>query len=177
VPDELIDAKDTVSEHIEDVSFARSVEDSLLQQIEQEEKNNLSIIDAGDRSDNLSKLNFFTPVSKGLIINRFDKKGGHFGLDILAAPDAGISAVLDGTVIVATWTLATGHVIQVQHSNNLISLYKHNSVLLKSVGSHVKAGEPIAIIGNSGELTTGPHLHFELWHNGTALNPENYIVF
>jgi murein DD-endopeptidase MepM/ murein hydrolase activator NlpD len=77
----------------------------------------------------------------------------------------------------ATWTLETGWVIQVQHESNLISVYKHNSELLKRVGDYVKVGEPIAIIGNSGELTTGPHLHFELWYNGIPLNPEDYVSF
>jgi len=77
----------------------------------------------------------------------------------------------------ANWTLETGYVIQIQHDNNLLSTYKHNSELLKKVGDHVSAGEAIAIIGNSGELTSGPHLHFELWHNGTPINPEDFIAF
>jgi polyribonucleotide nucleotidyltransferase len=88
-----------------------------------------------------------------------------------------VKSTLEGTVIMATWTLETGWVIQVQHESNLISVYKHNSELLKRVGDYVKVGEPIAIIGNSGELTTGPHLHFELWYNGIPLNPEDYISF
>ena len=77
----------------------------------------------------------------------------------------------------ATWTIETGWVIQIQHDNNLISTYKHNAELLKKAGDYVKAGEAIAIIGNSGEFTTGPHLHFELWYKGMALNPEDYISF
>ena len=80
-------------------------------------------------------------------------------------------------MILATWSSETGYTITVQHSNNLISVYKHNSVLLKKVGDYVKAGEAIAIIGNSGEQTTGPHLHFELWYNGSAINPQDYMVF
>ena len=75
------------------------------------------------------------------------------------------------------WTVETGYVIYIQHENDLISVYKHNSVLLKKTGNVVKAGDAIAIIGNSGELTTGPHLHFELWHNGTPIDPQTYIVF
>ena len=82
-----------------------------------------------------------------------------------------VKATLPGTVTMAGWTLETGYVIQLQHENNIISVYKHNAELLKHIGDRVKAGEPIAIIGNSGELTTGPHLHFELWYNGTSLNP------
>ena len=93
----------------------------------------------------------------------------------MAPENEAIKATLKGVVIFAGWTSETGHVISLQHDNNLISTYKHNSVLMKEVGDVVKAGDAIAIIGNSGELTDGPHLHFELWYNGTALNPEEYI--
>jgi murein DD-endopeptidase MepM/ murein hydrolase activator NlpD len=88
-----------------------------------------------------------------------------------------VKATLDGTVIMDSWTLETGYVIQIQHEDNLISVYKHNAKLLKRVGEYVRVGDPIAIVGNSGELTTGPHLHFELWHKGAPLNPEDYISF
>ena len=88
-----------------------------------------------------------------------------------------VKATLDGTVIFTDWTLETGHVIGIQHARNLISFYKHNSVLLKKQGEHVNAGDPIAISGESGELLSGPHLHFELWYNGTPVNPEEYIIF
>ena len=98
-------------------------------------------------------------------------------MDIVGPENEAIKATLDGTVIFATWSSETGYTISVQHSNNLISVYKHNSVLLKKVGDYVKAGEPIAIIGNSGEQTTGPHLHFELWYNGNAIDPQGYMVF
>ena len=84
---------------------------------------------------------------------------------------------MDGMVTFAGWTVETGYVIQIQHPNNLISIYKHNEIILKEVGQVVKAGEAIARVGNSGELTTGPHLHFELWYNGLPLNPVDYIAF
>ena len=87
------------------------------------------------------------------------------------------TATLGGTVIIATWSLETGYVIGIQHDNNLFSIYKHNSVLLKKTGDRVVAGESIAIVGNTGEVTTGPHLHFELWHKGVPLNPQDYIAF
>ena len=96
---------------------------------------------------------------------------------ILAPENERVSAILDGTVIFTGWTVETGNVIQIMHPNNLISTYKHNAKLLKQMGNHVKAGEAIATVGNSGELTTGPHLHFELWYNGIPLNPETYISF
>ena len=88
-----------------------------------------------------------------------------------------VKATLDGTVVFASWTPETGHVIGIQHQNDLISIYKHNSVLLKKVGNFVTAGEAIALVGNSGELTTGTHLHFELWFKGNPVNPEEYMVF
>ena len=97
--------------------------------------------------------------------------------DPLSQKNEPVLATLEGTVTIATWSLTTGYIIQIQHANNLISIYKHNSELLKKEGDHVTAGETIAIIGNTGELTTGPHLHFELWHNGIVINPENYIAF
>ncbi len=95
----------------------------------------------------------------------------------MAPKDENIKATLGGKVVFSGWTSETGYVIAIQHDNNLLSVYKHNSTLLKKTGNMVKAGEPIAIIGNSGELTTGPHLHFELWYNGTPLNPADYMNF
>jgi murein DD-endopeptidase MepM/ murein hydrolase activator NlpD len=119
---------------------------------------------------------FFTPI-KGIVSNSFNEQEKHYGVDILGRENEPIKATMDGTVILATWTSETGHTITIQHNNQYISVYKHNSILLKKVGSSVKAGEPIAIIGNSGEHTTGPHLHFELWYNGRAIDPQDYISF
>ena len=159
-----------------DLSFSRSIEDSLFRsEIEEDEKFNLSIVDA-PKVTNISGIHFFPPV-KGVITSSFDGRKQHYGTDVVAAKNERISAVLAGTVILAEWTLNTGYVIQIQHSNNLVSIYKHNSELLKKAGDQVKAGEAIALLGNSGELTSGPHLHFELWHNGKPLNAENYIRF
>ena len=98
-------------------------------------------------------------------------------MDLVGQPNSRISAVLGGTVLFAGWTIQAGHVIFLLHGNNLTSAYMHNAELLKKTGDQVKAGEAIAIIGNTGELTTGPHLHFELWHNGIPVDPEKYIVF
>jgi murein DD-endopeptidase MepM/ murein hydrolase activator NlpD len=119
---------------------------------------------------------FFPPV-KGYVTNQFNRQTNHIGVDIVAPADETVKAALEGHVIMASWTLETGHVIGIQHANNLISFYKHNAVLLKKVGNFVEAGEPIAIIGSSGELSTGPHLHFELWQNGVPVDPQNFIVF
>ncbi len=150
--------------------------DSVFQDKLLAEQTSLSIDPPSARTLNLSQINFFVPV-KGIITNRFKSTPDHLGVDLVSEPNARISAIMDGTVIFAGWTLETGYVLFIQHDINLISAYKHNSVLLKKKGDRIKAGEAIAIIGNTGELTTGPHLHFELWHHGTALDPEKYIDF
>ena len=169
-------AQDT-SVKYEEISFDKSEHDSLLrQQIEEEELFNLSILANASNKTDFSSIHFYPPV-KGLVTNSFNANENHFGTDIVTASNKVVVATLDGAVIIANWTLETGYVVQIQHENNLISIYKHNSELLKKVGNHVTAGEAIAIIGNSGELTSGPHLHFELWHNGTPLDPEDYIAF
>lgn len=169
-------AQDTTVTY-EDITFAKSEHDSILrQQIEEEELFNLAILTNSGSKTDFSSIHFYPPV-KGLVTNSFNPNENHFGTDIVAASNKVVVATLDGTVTMATWTLETGYVIQIQHENNLISVYKHNSEILKKVGNHVTAGEAIAIIGNSGELTSGPHLHFELWHNGTAIDPEDYVAF
>jgi murein DD-endopeptidase MepM/ murein hydrolase activator NlpD len=119
---------------------------------------------------------FFSPIS-GMITDRFNAKNKHLGIDLVAREKTRISSVLGGTIVISQWTSETGYVIGVQHKNDYLSLYKHNSVLLKTVGDFVNAGDPISIIGNSGELSSGPHLHFELWHQGIPVNPEDYILF
>lgn len=124
----------------------------------------------------ISDFSFFAPI-KGTLTNVFKPVIDHYGIDIVAAKDEPIKAVMDGVVIFADWTLETGYTLTIQHDNNIISTYKHNSFLFKKVGNFVKTGEPIAIIGNTGELTTGNHLHFELWYNGMAVNPAEFINF
>lgn len=120
---------------------------------------------------------FFIPPIQGTTSAGFRPDKKHYGIDIIAPRNTPIKAVADGVVITSDWTYDTGNVIAVQHENNIISFYKHNSVLLKKVGSFVKAGEAVAIIGNTGELTDGPHLHFELWYNGNPVDPSEYIKF
>lgn len=162
----------------DDLDFSPSLQDSILRKfVEDEVESSLSVSDESyNQGTRLESMQFFTPV-KGIVSSHFDAGNQHFGIDLVADADEPVLATLSGTVIMASWTMATGYVIQIQHENNLISMYKHNSSLLKKVGDHVKAGETIAIIGNSGEETTGPHLHFELWHNGTPLNPVDYVIF
>jgi murein DD-endopeptidase MepM/ murein hydrolase activator NlpD len=160
----------------ENISFKKSRYDSLFRaQFEQEEKFNVA-----DKSNfprnSIANVHFFTPVN-GIVTNSFKDTENHFGTDIVAGPNEVVKATLDGTIILTSWTIETGNIVQIQHDNNLISVYKHNAEILKHMGNRVQAGEPIAIIGNSGELTTGPHLHFELWHKGKPVNPEEYITF
>ena len=124
--------------------------------------------------DELREIVFFTPL-EGIITNNFDPKKDHFGIDIVSQENEPIKALADGIVIMASWTLDGGYVLVIQHSGNLISIYKHNSELLKSVGNFVESGEIVSIIGNTGELTSGPHLHFELWFKEQAVNPEDYV--
>lgn len=119
---------------------------------------------------------FFTPIT-GFVSDKYDVKKGHFGVDIIAKTNETIKAIADGTVVVASWTQDSGYVIAIQHRGNLVSVYKHNAELLKKVGSFVNAGEIISIVGNSGEMSSGPHLHFELWYNGNSLNPEEFVTF
>lgn len=128
----------------------------------------------GPRDVPLEQLSFVPPVS-GDLTAAFDLKKSHFGIDIAAPKNTAVKATADGVVFSAGYTVETGYSIAIQHPNNVVSMYKHNSVLLKHAGAAVKAGEAIAIIGNSGENTSGPHLHFELWHKGRAVNPTDFL--
>lgn len=124
----------------------------------------------------LSQLFFMPPVS-GDITSGYDLPKNHFGIDVAAPKNTAIKAAADGVVVSAGYTVETGYSIAIQHPNNVITMYKHNSVLLKPAGAAVKAGEAIALIGNSGENTSGPHLHFELWYKGRPMDPTDYINF
>ena len=173
-----IQTKDTNVNNIleAELSFKKSKEDSLLR-IAVEAEDKISITAKKDKGNlDLENILYFSPI-KGVITNSFDRKEEHFGTDIVAKEDEPIKCVFDGIVVISHWTSETGYVIGVQHANGVFSLYKHNSILFKSVGEYVKSGEVIAVIGNSGDLSLGTHLHFELWYKGTAINPENYISF
>lgn len=161
------------------IFLAPSRADSALRhEVESQNQYNVSSnnVLTSKAGDNISNYFFFTPL-KGIVTNGFNPSKSHFGVDIVTKENEAIKATLEGTVILSTWTLATGNVIIVQHTNNLLSVYEHNSVLLKKQGDYVKAGDVIAIVGNTGELTTGPHLHFELWYRGSPVNPQQYMQF
>ena len=157
-----------------EIEYTRSPEDSLLRkEIEREDLLNLN---PSFNRDSKTAYLLFPPI-KGTVMDRFNVQRNHFGVDVAAPKDASIKAVDDGTVIIASYTAETGYILQVQHDNDLISVYKHNSSLLKKEGDKVRAGEPIAIIGETGEYSSGPHLHFEMWRNGIPLNPETFFSF
>lgn len=124
----------------------------------------------------VEEMDLFTPL-RGYVGAGFSSTQQHFGIDIIAPRNSTIKSIADGVVLKSDWSVEMGHSITIQHSNNLISTYSHNSMLLKKVGTFVKQGEGIAVIGNSGELSNGPHLHFELWHNGEPLDPATLIQF
>lgn len=155
-----------------ELNLSPSKEDSLLRDVvDKEDKYNVF-------ESNLSNTNFvlFPPVN-GTISEPFDLKVKHYAVDIVVPKDTPVKSTADGTVIFSEWTAQTGYVIIVEHSGELISVYKHNATLTKQQGDLVKAGEVIAMAGNTGELSTGPHLHFELWNRGYPVNPTNFIEF
>ncbi|MGH1335530.1 MAG: M23 family metallopeptidase [Aureispira sp.] len=127
-------------------------------------------------NNSINTMIFIAPI-KGMVSDTFAPIRAHYGTDVVAPKGSLIKATQKGTVLVATWSADTGHMLAIQHDNNVVSFYKHNASLLKKTGDMVQAGEGIAIIGNTGEMTEGPHLHFELWFNGQAINPERYIEF
>lgn len=150
--------------------------DSQFRQEFEEDGVELLTVNSGSTSSQLDELFFFTPLT-GIISSGYNPKIGHNGVDIVSRKNEPIKSVADGTVILASWTQDAGYVITVQHKSNVISVYKHNSSLLKKPGDFVNAGDVIAIIGNTGELTSGPHLHFELWYNGNPVDPEEFVSF
>jgi len=147
-------------------------QDSLLRaEVALEDKYNLF-----ERSSNKTSFTLFPPIS-GTISQKYNAEKRHYAVDVVARRETPIKAASNGVVVFAEWTTETGYVIILEHKEGLLSVYKHNGSLNKSQGDIVRAGEVIASVGNTGELTTGPHLHFELWDNGTPLNPLDFIDF
>ncbi|MGB3548954.1 MAG: M23 family metallopeptidase [Saprospiraceae bacterium] len=130
----------------------------------------------GSRDVPLEQLYFVSPIT-GEVSAGFNPGDRHYGVDILAPLNTPVKAVLDGVVVVSEYTTEHGNTVVIQHDNNVVTSYKHNDRLLKEVGAVVKAGEAVAIIGNTGTKSTGPHLHFEIWHNGRAVDPVAVVSF
>ena len=159
------------------ITLKKSVQDSLLRaEYEAQDQYNLFGKEylSTTKQSSLVK-NFFVPLT-GKVINAFDADKGHFGVDIASEGDKIINATLDGTVVFSIWSINNGYCIGIQHADSYFSVYKHNATLLKKEGEYVKAGEAIAILGKSGDEETFEHLHFELWRNGLALNPAEYMT-
>lgn len=152
--------------------------DSILRAANKTRQDEIVVEFRKDQPENkpLSEIYLLAPL-KGTVTSTYSAKEEHFGVDIVAPENAPIKATLSGTVIFANWTPDNGYVLQIQHGHNFVSVYKHNSVLLKKVGDFVSTGDAVAIIGNSGELSDGPHLHFEIWENGKPLDPMAYLSF
>jgi len=157
------------------ITNKRSSDDSLLR-LEVENADKYSLRPSQGNATQGNTGIYFLPV-KGYITSKFDATTKHYGIDLAAPQNEAVKAVRDGTVIYTGWSVETGYSVMIQHSGNELSVYKHNSALLKNQGESVRAGDPIAIIGNSGEYTTGPHLHFELWKNGVPVDPVQFIQF
>ncbi|GAA3566255.1 M23 family metallopeptidase [Snuella lapsa] len=168
--------KDSIVEavklEISEVDLNPIVEDSLLREkVDKEDKYNLF-----ESATSAANFVLFPPV-KGTISEPYNLEDKHYAVDLVVEKDTPIKATADGVVIFSEWTASTGYVIILEHSYGLISVYKHNASLTKEQGDLVKAGEVIATAGNTGELSTGPHLHFELWNDGYPINPTNFIDF
>lgn len=155
------------------VDLSPSKQDSLLrQEVAEEERYNVFEKALHQNNDIL----LFPPIS-GIVSNEYKPNSRHYGIDILAPQGTPVKAVADGTVIFSEWTATMGYVLIIEHKNNLISAYKHNASVVKQQGDQVKTGEVISLVGNTGELSQGTHLHFELWSNGYPINPKSYIEF
>ena len=170
---------DTISNNSNETNVLdpSKAEMEFRKKMREEEKMNASNLSESNENTNnsLTGILFFTPL-EGQISQSFERKSGHLGLDIVGAKNDPIKSTLDGTIIFADWTIDGGHEIHIQHSNNIVSVYKHNSYLLKKTGDRVRAGDPVAIMGNTGSQTDGAHLHFEIWVNGKPVDPQNYLA-
>jgi murein DD-endopeptidase MepM/ murein hydrolase activator NlpD len=147
-------------------------EDSLLRALVDEEDKYNTLEMEGERFTTV-----LFPPAKGELSSGFDYENKHYGVDIAMPENSPVHSISEGIVVFAEWTSETGFVIITEHLNGLTSIYKHNSSIVKSQGDRIQTGEIIAFTGNTGSLTTGPHLHFELWYQGEPVDPENYIEF
>jgi murein DD-endopeptidase MepM/ murein hydrolase activator NlpD len=182
----IVSGEDSVSENLDDHlttinSSNVTLNDDELAPVDsmfrrEFETTGLELLTLSSSESNLQEIFLFFPI-EGIVSDNFNAQTQHYGIDIVSRKNEPVKSVADGTVILASWTQDAGYVITIQHQSNLISVYKHNSDLLKKVGNYVSTGEIISIIGNTGELTSGPHLHFELWYNGSPVDPEEFVIF
>jgi hypothetical protein len=156
--------------------YSISLEESLFRK-SVEEKERFSIYSSEGESDFDKDVEYFIKPVDGILSGEYNSETGHYGIDIVAKEGTPIKAIYDGRVISANYSVETGYVIVLSHSNGLITIYKHNKELLKKVGKFVKVGELIAVLGSTGEYTSGPHLHFEMWFKGVSLNPTDFFNY
>ena len=171
--DSLMTASQKQAQAAQDAKYLKE-QDSLLRKNVQEEEM-FEISGRNTRSLPIEGTHCFTPL-KGIVTQGYDQAMHPF-IDIAAPEGTAVNAVADGTVIYTGWSEDTGYTIQLQHDSDIISIYKHNDKLLKNVGDKVKAGTPIGLVGNTGGLSSGPHLHFELWYKGESMDPAKHINF
>lgn len=173
--EEAMKAQDVYNLGLRNLLQGISGEEASIEAKEVTSITNATVQEANKTSE-LSQFVFANPIS-GTISAKYDPKIQHFGVDILAPKNTAIKSILSGIVILSDWTVDGGNTVVIQHARNVSSVYKHNSALLVKTGDRVKTGQAIAIIGNTGKLSTGPHLHLELWYNGNPINPSNYVSF
>lgn len=175
LPIDSIRSVDSLARVEPDFEIPRTAEEEkFVKTFEEEEKYNLTVLNPTHIPTDGAF--FYKPVN-GVVSSRYEEDKRHLGIDLVAAPKESVLSTLDGTVVFTGFDPTFGNVIQVQHKNGFLSIYKHNELILKQVGDRVVAGEAIALVGNTGSLSTGPHLHFELWYKGNPVNPEEYIAF
>ena len=179
--EEVVPIKEEEENEEEEVIATGKITDDLeeeaLEEIERVNVKPPKPILVATNHNGMAKKYIAPPIASGRVTAEFDAEKKHYGTDITAPRNSPVMSILSGTIISADETIDTGNVIAIQHEHNLVSFYKHNSVLLKKVGSFVSKGEAIAIIGNTGEMSDGPHLHFELWQNGKPVDPRDFIDF
>lgn len=175
IPVDSINRIDSLAQTDANFEIPRSeAETEFLRTLEEEEKYNLTVLNSS--ASIADGLFFYKPVN-GIVSSVYEADIRHYGIDIAAEPKESVMATLDGVVVFTGFDPNFGNIIQIQHKNGFLSIYKHNELILKQPGDQVVAGEAIALVGNTGSLSTGPHLHFELWYKGLPVNPEEYIVF
>ena len=161
-----------ISVDLSELDMSLRAEDSILRKIvEREDKFN--VIESETQKLNLEMS---SPV-RGIIIDSFNSSAKHYGVDIVLKEQTPVKAIADGIVLLSEWTMDSGHTVIVYHRDQLTSVYKHNYLSKVKTGDYVKQGQVVALSGNTGELTSGPHLHFELWDSNGPINPEDFIIF
>lgn len=176
-PTEVIESKPDTTKKYKNLKLGRSKEDSLLRaKVEAEEKYKLSVFNDNKKPQGIAGVRFFTPA-KGKILEPYNAQAGQLGVTLSVAPNELVLASLEGTVVDAGWSMENGYSIIIQHSGNVVTVYKYNSRVLKKIGEKVRAGEAIAVVGTKGEQKNTALLLFELWYNGVPINPQQYVIF